>query len=105
MVFIDLNVNFFDQENVMSFIVVIRHKSCRFTAWVIKLALTLKLYILVRSAVKNGLSLEQILWRIKNSKEEISNIFLCVSAVNSTPVCFTRHSRSINQKALGAERG
>lgn len=53
MVFIDLNVNFFDQENVMSFIVVMRHKSCRFTAWVIKLALTLKLYILVRSAVKN----------------------------------------------------
>lgn len=53
MVFIDLNVNFFDQENVMSFIVVIRHKSCRFTAWVIKLALRLKLYILVRSAVKN----------------------------------------------------
>ena len=59
MVFIDLNVNFFDQENVMSFIVVIRHKSCRFTAWVIKLALRLKLYILVRSAIKNWLSLEQ----------------------------------------------
>ena len=49
--FIDLNVNFSDPEKVMSSIVVIRDKSRRFTAWEIKLALKLKLYIVVRSAV------------------------------------------------------